>query len=40
MPKETTYGELMVRPAARADLPHLLAISELSGQAIVPGGGD
>lgn len=39
-PEETTYGELKVRPAARADLPHLLAISKLSGQAIVPGGGD
>ena len=35
-----TYGELTVRSAVHSDLPHLLTISELSGQAIVPEGGD
>lgn len=42
-PGPTIYGELRVRHATEADLPHLKAISAVAGQAIVPadvGGGD
>jgi GNAT superfamily N-acetyltransferase len=35
-----TYGDVTVRPASSADLAHLAAVSETSGQQIVPGGGD
>lgn len=39
-PSAVAYGDVTVRKAVEADLPHLMSISETSGQDIVPGGGD
>lgn len=40
VPITATYGEITVREAVEGDLPNLEAISNTSGQHIVPGGGD
>lgn len=39
-PSAVSYGDITIRQAVQGDLPHLEAVSNTSGQKIVPGGGD